>query len=88
MKERRLITVACVAFSDAAIPISSHVGAALASGDVSNEEMDEVGLHFAAYYGWPKASYLCQVIGQEKARLAAEATTGSTPNGANDVVDQ
>lgn len=72
MKERRLITVACVAFQDAAIPILSHVYAAMKSRDVSFEEMDEFALHFAAYCGWPKASHLNQVIGEQKARVLDE----------------
>ena len=42
MKERRLITVACVAFRDAEILVMSHVYAALKSGDVSFDEMDEL----------------------------------------------
>jgi 4-carboxymuconolactone decarboxylase len=72
MKERRLITVACVAFQDAPIPILSHVYAALKSRDVSFDEMDELALHFATYYGWPKASHLNQVIGEQKQRIVAE----------------
>ncbi|MHC9295471.1 carboxymuconolactone decarboxylase family protein [Mycobacterium sp. LTG2003] len=72
MKERRLVTVACVAFQDAPLPIMSHVYAALKSRDVSFEEMDELALHFAAYYGWPKASHLNQVIGEQKQRVLAE----------------
>jgi 4-carboxymuconolactone decarboxylase len=72
MKERRLVTVACVAFQDAPIPIMSHVYAALKSRDVSFAEMDEVALHFAAYCGWPKASHLSQVITEQKARVLDE----------------
>ncbi|MFN6549258.1 carboxymuconolactone decarboxylase family protein [Mycolicibacterium septicum] len=72
MKERRLVTVACVAFQDAPLPILSHVYAALKSRDVSFEEMDELALHFAAYYGWPKAANLNQVIGEQKQRILAE----------------
>lgn len=72
MKERRLVTVACVAFQDAPYPILSHVYAALKSRDVTFEEMDEVALHFAAYYGWPKASHLNQVIGEQKTRVTDE----------------
>lgn len=72
MKERRLITVACVAFQDAPIPIMSHVYAALKSRDVSFDEMDEMALHFAAYYGWPKASHLSQVIAEQKQRVLDE----------------
>jgi 4-carboxymuconolactone decarboxylase len=71
-KERRLITVACVAFQDAEIPIMSHVYAALKSGDVSFDEMDELALHFAAYYGFAKADYLNQVIVEQKQRVLAE----------------
>jgi 4-carboxymuconolactone decarboxylase len=72
MKERRLVTVACVAFQDAPYPILSHVYAALKSRDLSFDEMDELALHFAAYYGWPKASHLNQVIGEQKLRVAEE----------------
>ena len=72
MKQRRLVTVACVAFQDAPYPIFSHVYAALKSGDVSFDEMDEVALHFGAYYGWAKASRLMQVIEEQKQRVTQE----------------
>jgi 4-carboxymuconolactone decarboxylase len=51
----------------------SHVYAALKSGDVSFPEMDELALHFAAYYGWPKACHLNQVIDEQKHRVLDEA---------------
>jgi 4-carboxymuconolactone decarboxylase len=80
MKERRLITVTCVAFQDAPYPILSHVYAALKSRQLSFDEIDELALHFAAHYGWPKASHLNRVIGEQKQRVAdewsAEAVTG------------
>ncbi|MCV7314164.1 carboxymuconolactone decarboxylase family protein [Mycolicibacillus parakoreensis] len=72
MKERRLVTVACVAIQDAPYPILSHVYAALKSRDVSFEEMDEVVLHFAAYYGWPKAANLDEVVAEQKQRAVDE----------------
>lgn len=75
MKERRLVTVACVAFQDAPYPILSHVYAALKSRDVSFDEMDELALHFGAYYGWPKASRLVQVIEEQKQRVTHEWAT-------------
>ncbi|HZC53456.1 MAG TPA: carboxymuconolactone decarboxylase family protein [Mycobacterium sp.] len=78
MKERRLITVACVGFQDAQYPILSHVYAALKSGDLSFDEMDELALHFAAYYGWPKASYLNQVIAEQKQRVLEEARSDTS----------
>jgi 4-carboxymuconolactone decarboxylase len=78
MKERRLITVACVAVQDAPYPILSHVYAALKSRDVSFAEMDELALHFAAYYGWPKASHLNDVIAEQKKRVTDEWAVEST----------
>jgi 4-carboxymuconolactone decarboxylase len=72
MKERRLVTVACVGFQDAPIPIMSHVYAALKSRDVSFDEMDEVALHFAAYYGWAKGSRLSEAISEQKQRVLGE----------------
>ncbi|MFI5718992.1 carboxymuconolactone decarboxylase family protein [Nocardia sp. NPDC051750] len=81
MRARRLITVACVGFQDAPIPILSHVYAALKSRDISFEEMDELALQFGAYSGLPKAAHLSQVISEQKARVLeewrAEAGTNS-----------
>jgi 4-carboxymuconolactone decarboxylase len=75
MKQRRLVTVACVAFQDAPIPILSHVYAALKSRDVSFDEVDELALQFAAYYGWAKASHLTTVIAEQKQRVVDEWTS-------------
>lgn len=72
MRARRLITVACVGFQDAPLPILSHVYAALKSRDISFEEMDELALQFGAYSGLPKAAYLGHVIGEQKARVLRE----------------
>ncbi|XVQ15817.1 carboxymuconolactone decarboxylase family protein [Spirillospora sp. CA-255316] len=57
-RERRIITVACVAIDDSPMPLQSHVGAALNSGDISKEEMDEIVLQFSAYYGFAKGEAL------------------------------
>ena len=46
--------------------------AALKSRDLSFDEMDELALHFAAYYGWPKASHLNQAIGEQQQRVLDE----------------
>jgi 4-carboxymuconolactone decarboxylase len=56
-RERRIITIACVAIDDSPIPLRSHVTSALHSGDITKEEMDEIVLH-AAYYGFAKADAL------------------------------
>ncbi len=57
-RERRLITVACVAVDDSPMPLWSHVTAALHSGDITKAEMDEVVLQFSAYYGFAKGEAL------------------------------
>ena len=48
-----------------------------ASKDVSFDEMDELALHFAAYYGWPKASRLNQAIGDQRQRVLDESAIGT-----------
>lgn len=48
-RERRFITVPCVLVENAKIPIWSHVGSALESGDISPEEMQEVMATIAAH---------------------------------------
>ncbi len=55
-RDRRFVTLACVAAADAEAPLRDHVYAALNSGDISITEMRETVLHFAVYAGWPKAS--------------------------------
>ena len=71
MRARRLITLAAVGAADTAVPINSHVFAALNSGDFTYEEMQEVVLHFAAYLGWPKASILEKTVREAWARIEA-----------------
>ncbi len=55
-KERRLITLACVACASSPPAIQGHLRAALDSGDLTLEEMQEFVLHLAFYGGWPKAA--------------------------------
>ena len=55
-KERRLVTLACVGASASPGAIEAHLRGALASGDLSLEEMQEFILHFAFYAGWPRAA--------------------------------
>lgn len=64
---------------DAPYPILSHVYAALKSREVSFDEMDELALHFAAYYGWAKAVNLSQVIEEQKVRVTGEWAAEGAP---------
>ena len=75
IRDRRFITLACVGCDDSQIPIRSHVYSALKSGDVSLEEMREVVLQFATVAGWPKASFLDQVVGESFERIREEETS-------------
>jgi len=55
-KERRWISITCASMSGAPLAMETHIGAALRSGDISTEEMQEFIVHFAAYAGHPKAT--------------------------------
>src|SRR5436305_1730340 len=57
-RERRIITVAACAVDDSPTPLRTHVAAAVHSGDITKEEMDEIVLQFSAYYGFPKGEAL------------------------------
>lgn len=72
MRARRFITLACVAWAGERVPIQTHFYAALKSGDISFEEMQEFVLHFAVYSGWPKASILESTIRELWARIESE----------------
>jgi 4-carboxymuconolactone decarboxylase len=71
-RDRRLVTLACVYAADATGPIDDHIYAALATGDLTLEEMGEVTLQFAVYCGWPKASQVDTTIRVQWARLHKE----------------
>ncbi len=71
-RDRRWITLSCVGAMDAAIPIETHVWAALNSGDVTPDEFDEFVLHFSTQLGWPKGSALNFQGMMALARLAEE----------------
>ena len=70
------MTIPCVGLDDSVGPIQSHVYSALRSGDITIDEMRELVLHFAAYSGWPKASFLQQTVDQMYARVVEETATG------------
>jgi 4-carboxymuconolactone decarboxylase len=71
-RDRRFVTLACVAAADATKPLEDHVYAALNSGDISITEMREAVLHFAVYAGWPKASRFNTVVDIQWERILRE----------------
>ena len=78
-RDRRWVTLACVAGADSVGPIDAHVYAALNSGDITIVEMLEFVLHFAVYCGWPKGSHVEGVIRQQWARIQEERGQASAP---------
>ena len=71
-RDRRWITLACVGAADAPIPMETHTYAALNSGDVTNEEIDEFLLFFGTQMGWPKGSAMNTHIFTAMAKIAEE----------------
>jgi 4-carboxymuconolactone decarboxylase len=61
-RDRRFITVPCVGVAEAPMPILSHVGSALHSGDVSRAEMDEVVELFTTHAGAEKGERLRKAV--------------------------
>jgi 4-carboxymuconolactone decarboxylase len=83
-RDRRWVTLACVAAAAVDEPIRQHVYAALASGDIAREEFEEFVLHFAYYAGWPRDSALEMAYYQALAALEA-ADPGSSTTTDHDV---
>ena len=71
-RDRRFVTLPCVAAADAEGPLRDHVYAALNSGDVTITEMRETVLHFAVYSGWPKASRFNMIVDEQWERIHRE----------------
>lgn len=71
-RERRLVTLACVCAADTVEPIEANVYAALRSGDLEYVALREFVLHFAVYCGWPKASFVDQVVAKQQAVIERE----------------
>src|SRR5204863_6350330 len=56
--ERRFVGLVCVAAAVDVPAIDAHVYAALASGELTIEQLNEFTLHFAVHCGWPRGSQL------------------------------
>jgi 4-carboxymuconolactone decarboxylase len=69
-RDRRIVTLACVAVDDTQLPVQAHVFGALRSGDLTVDECRECVLQFGVYGGWPKASYFQMVVEEQSQRIA------------------
>ena len=79
VRDRRFVTLACVCAADAVPAIDAHIYAALRSGDLSIEEMNEFTLHFAVYCGWPKASTVEMSVRTQWGRIHGERGETAPP---------
>ncbi len=71
-RQRRLVTLACVCGATAPDAVDAHMYGALASGDLTLDELLEFVLHFAVYCGWPKASQAESSLRLQATRLSGE----------------
>jgi 4-carboxymuconolactone decarboxylase len=71
-RDRRWVTLACVGVAGAPVPMETHTYAALNSGDVTNEEIDEFLLFFGTQTGWPRGSAMNQWILTAMTKIAQE----------------
>jgi 4-carboxymuconolactone decarboxylase len=62
VRERRLITLTILMCLGNEMPLRLHIGAALKSGDLNDQAIDELILHVAHYGGWPVAAVASQVV--------------------------
>ena len=71
-RDRRFVTLTCVCASESVDHMNDHMYAALASGDITYDELLEFVLQFAVYCGWPRGSEAEGAVRSQFARLAAE----------------
>ena len=62
----------CVSAAVDVPAMDAHVYAALASGDLTVEQLNELTLHFAVYCGWPRASQLEMTVRAQWQRIHDE----------------
>ena len=79
VRDRRFVTLSCVCAADAVPSIDAHIHAALRSGDLSIDEMNEFTLQFAVYCGWPKGSQVEMSVRAQWHRIHAEQNIPTPP---------
>jgi 4-carboxymuconolactone decarboxylase len=70
-RDRRLITLTVAAVSAQRDSLTAHVRAALASGDLTADELHEWVLHLAHYGGWPAGTTAHTVLTEALSRPSA-----------------
>jgi 4-carboxymuconolactone decarboxylase len=68
-RERRFVPIVCASAAVDGPEMDAQILDALASGDFSVEQCNELTLHFAVYCGWPRASQLEMSVRTQWQRL-------------------
>jgi 4-carboxymuconolactone decarboxylase len=79
VRERRFVTIVCLAGVVDVPATDAHIYAALKSGDITIEQMNEFTLHFAVYCGWPKASQMEACVRAQWQRIHEERGEPTPP---------
>jgi len=79
VRDRRIVTLVCLSAAVDVEAMDAHVYAALASGDLTADELLELTLHFAVYCGWPRASQLEMTVRGQWQRLHEERGEETPP---------
>lgn len=74
-RDRRLISLTICAMSAQGMAMGAHVAAALSSGDLTLEELDEWVLQLSFYGGWPVGSSAYAALRTAVAKAAARSDT-------------
>jgi 4-carboxymuconolactone decarboxylase len=73
-KERRIISICSAAVADADRDAAAHAYAALKSGDLTFDEIQELVLHYAVYLGWLSGSKLDDTVVTAWERVQSEGS--------------
>ena len=79
-KDRRWITLCCLAARQAAKPLRQHMHAALRSGDISVDEMMEAANHYACYGGMARGDLFDDTLWDVAAELGMKQTGSIDPS--------
>jgi 4-carboxymuconolactone decarboxylase len=61
-RDRRIVSICCSAAVSAVAPAREHLRAALAAGDLTFDELQELVVHFAVYCGWALGEQLDDLL--------------------------
>ena len=69
IRTRRVVSIVCAAMVGADLSLQSHLAAALRTGDMTIDELREVGVHLGHYGGFPLGVNFAIALEAAEARL-------------------